>query len=72
MVYFTGIESTEHYSEEHEKDVPWDKVVEIIFSTKNPRKKGDKFEIEKDGYYILFEIKDAILYVINAKKGEKR
>ena len=72
MVYFTGIEPTEHYTKEHEKDVPWDKVVEIIFSTKNPRKKGDKFEIEKDGYYILFEIKDAILYVINAKKGEKR
>ena len=69
MVYFTGIEPTGHYSEEHEKDVPWDKVIEIIFSTKNPRKKGDKFEIEKDGYYILFEIKDAILYVINAKKG---
>ena len=69
MVYFREIQPTEHYSKEHEKDVPWDKVVEIIFNTKNPRKKGDKFEIEKDGYYILFEVKDAILYVINAKKG---
>lgn len=69
MVYFTEIKPTEHYSKEHEKDVTWDKVVEIIFSTKNPRKKGDKFEIEKDGYYLLFEIKDSILYVINAKKG---
>ena len=68
MVYFTEIEPTGHYLEEHEKNVPWDKVVEIIFSTKNPRKKGDKFEIEKDGYYILFEIKNNILYVINAKK----
>ena len=68
MVYFTAIEPTEHYLEKHSKDVPWDKVVEIIFSTKNPRKKGDKFEIEKDGYYILFEIKNNILYVINAKK----
>ena len=68
MVYFTEIEPTDHYLEEHEKNVPWDKVVEIIFSTKNPRKKGDKFEIEKDGYYILFEIKNNILYVINAKK----
>ena len=72
MVYFTEIQPTEHYSKEHEKEVPWDKVVEIIFSTKNPRKKGDKFEIEKDEYYILFEVKDTILYVINAKKGEKR
>lgn len=68
MVYFTGILPTEHYQQEHEKDVPWDKVVEIIFSTKNPRKKGNKFEIERDGYYILFEIKDNILYVINAKR----
>ena len=68
MVYFKDIQPTDHYLEEHEKDVPWDKVVEIIFSTKNPRKKEDKFEIEKDGYYILFEIKNNFLYVINAKK----
>ena len=57
MVYFTDIQPTNHYLEEHEKDVPWDKVVEIIFSTKNPRKKGDKFEIEKESYYLLFENK---------------
>lgn len=68
MVYFTDIKPTDHYLEYHAKDVPWHKVVEIILTTKNPRKKGDKFEIEKDGYYILFEIKDKILYVINAKK----
>ena len=69
MVYFTEIKPTDHYLNEHEKDVPLHKVVEIIFTTKNPRKKGDKFEIEKDGYYVLFEIKDNILYVINAKKN---
>lgn len=68
MVYFTQIEPSEHYTKEHEKDVPWYKVVEIIFSVKNPRKKEGKFEIEKDGYYILFEIKKKVLYVINAKK----
>ncbi|MBS3155068.1 hypothetical protein J4404_01065 [Candidatus Woesearchaeota archaeon] len=68
MVYFTEIEPTKHYLEEHNEDVPWDKVVEIIFTTKNPKKKQDKFEIEKDGYYILFEIKNTILYIINAKK----
>lgn len=68
MVYFTQIEPSDHYLEEHEKDVPWYKVIEIIFSVKNPRKKGDKMEIEKDGYYILFEIKKKVLYVINAKK----
>jgi len=41
---------------------------EIIFTAKSPRKKGDKFEIENDQYYILFEIKDDTLYVINAKR----
>ena len=69
MVHFTEIQKTDHYIQEHEKDVPWDKVVKIIFTTKDPRKKGDKFEIEKDGYYVLFEIKNTVLYVINAKKG---
>ena len=49
MVYFTDIQPTTHYLKEHAKDVPWDKVVEIIFSIKNPRKKDDKFEIEKQG-----------------------
>ena len=68
MVYFTSIEPTQHYLDEHSQEMPWDKVVEIIFSVKNPRKKGDKFEIEKDGYYILFEIKNNVLYVINAKR----
>ena len=69
MVYFTEIKPTDHYLKEHEKEVPWHKVIEIIFTVKNPRKKGDKFEIEKDGYYVLFEIKSSILYVINAKKN---
>ncbi|MFH1506642.1 MAG: hypothetical protein ABIE94_06700 [archaeon] len=68
MVFFTEIRATEHYIEEHQKDVPWHKVVEILFKTKNPRKKGEKFEIEKDGYYLLFEIRDNIIYVINAKR----
>ena len=53
---------------EHAKDVPWHVVAELILQTKNPRKKGDKFEIKRDGYYLLFQIKDGTLYVINAKK----
>ena len=69
MVYFTDIQPTQHYLEEHANDVPWDKVVELIFTIKNPRKKGNKFEIEKDGYYLLFEINNTILYVINAKRS---
>ncbi len=69
MVYFTEIKKTQHYIEEHEREVPWHKVVELIFTIKNPRKKGTKFEIEQAGYYLLFEIKDNILYVINAKRN---
>ncbi len=69
MVYFTDIQPTQHYLEEHAEDVPWDKIVELIFTIKNPRKKGNKFEIEKDGYYLLFEVKENVLYVINAKRS---
>ena len=68
MVYFTEIRPSEHDLEHHAKDVPWDTAVAIILSTKNPRKKGTKFEIENDQYYLLFEIKNTILYIINAKK----
>lgn len=68
MVYFSHIVATDHYLENHADDVPWDKVVEIILLTKNPRKKGCKFEIVKDGYYVLFEIRNKKCFVINAKK----
>lgn len=68
MVYFAAIEPTKHYIDEHERDVPWEKVVELILTTKNPRKKGNAFEIEKDDYYILFKIMDKKLLVINAKR----
>jgi len=71
MVYFVEIRATDHYLENHERDVSWDKVIEIILTTKNPKKKDDKFEIENNNYYILFEIKDNILYVINAKNIKK-
>lgn len=68
MVHFTKIRPTKHYQFFHEKDVPWEKVSELLYSIKNPRKKGDIFEIEKEGYYILFSLKQETVYVINAKK----
>jgi len=43
MVYFSEIQPTRHYLDEH----------------------------EKDGYYILFEINNNILYVINAKNTNR-
>ena len=68
MVYFKEIRPTDHYLQEHEQDVPWNRVVEIIMATKNPRKKGGKFEIETNDEYVLFERRENIIYVINAKK----
>ena len=69
MVYFTAIKKTKHYEEDHEQDIPWSEVIEIIFkSSKIIKKKDDKYEIETDKYYILMELKNKILYVINAKR----
>ncbi len=68
MVHFRSVRKTWHYIEKHEREVPWDKVVELIFTTKNPRKKGDVFEIENDKHYVLFSIEEGTLWVINAKR----
>ena len=69
MVYFIVIKKTKHYEENHEQDIAWSEVIEIIFkSSKNIKKKDDKYEIETDEYYILMELKNKILYVINAKR----
>ena len=69
MVYFTAIKKTQHYEDNHEQDIPWSEVIRIIFSSsKNIKKKGTKYEIETNDFYILMELKDKILYVINAKR----
>ncbi len=68
MVHFRSIRKTRHYIEEHESEVPWEKVVELIFTTKSPRRKGDVFEIENSKHYVLFSIEEGILWVINAKR----
>jgi hypothetical protein len=69
LVYFTSIKKTEHYIKEHEQNVPWSEVVEVIFkSSKNIKKKGNKYEIETGKYYILTELKNKVLCVINAKR----
>jgi len=46
----------------------WSGVVRLIYTIKNKRKKGDKIEIEDNKFYILCELKDNILYVINVKR----
>lgn len=66
---FKSIKKTEHYKQYHESDVPWSEVVSVIFqSSKNMRKKGNKIEIETGKYYMLCEVKDQTLWVINAKR----
>jgi hypothetical protein len=70
MPYFHSIRKTQHYREHHEHEVPWHTVVELIFATKNPRKKGDAFEIERNGLYVVFSIQDGVLSVINAKRTQ--
>ncbi len=45
-----------------------EEVAWLVSNTKNPRKKGNKFEIENSDCYILFKIKNNIAYIINAKR----
>ena len=69
MVYFAEIRKTQHYTDNHEQDTPWSEVIGIIFkSSKVMKKKGSKYEIETDKYYILMDLKSNTLYVINAKR----
>ena len=67
MVYFWKIRKTLHYKIHHEKRFPWSKVIEIIMTTKNMKKKGDKIEIETDKHYILSRLENDTLWIINAK-----
>ena len=70
-MYFKEVKKTSHYIKEHEKYVPWSKVIEVITESKNRRKKGDKIEIKTKKYYVLCQIKERILWVINAKRINK-
>ena len=65
---FTAIEPSEHYLEHHLHEVPWEEAVRLILQTKNPRKKGENYEIETKDRYLLFTIKDETLILINAKR----
>jgi len=68
MVHFNEIVPTRHYLEEHQDDLPWHEVVSLIMTIKNPRKKGDKYEIDDGHHYLLFKIEEGKLKVINAKR----
>ena len=67
-MYWEEIRRSEHFELYHKWVLAWNEVVRLIYTIKNKRKKGDKIEIENDKFYILCELKDKILYVINVKK----
>lgn len=68
LIFFTRIRPSKHYLDEHEREVPWHEVIEVILTTKDPRKRHGCYQVENDRYYILFRIKDGELVVINAKR----
>jgi len=67
-MFWTEIRRSEHFEAYHKGALPWSDVIRLIHVIKNKRKKGDKIEIEDDKIYILCEIRDKILYVINVKR----
>ena len=67
-MYWEEIKKSEHFEIHHKGILEWSSVVRLIYKIKNKRKKGSKIEIEDDRFYILCEIKDKVLYVINVKK----
>ena len=67
-MHWKEIRKTDHFEEYYKGTLAWSDVVCLIYTIKNKRKKGDKIEIENDRFYILCELKDKILYVINVKK----
>ena len=67
-MYWKEIRKTEHFEQYHKGILAWSDIINFIYTIKDKRKKGDKIEIENDRFYILCELKDKILYVINVKK----
>ena len=67
-MYWEEIRRSKHYEEYHKGVLAWSDVVSLIYLIKNKRKKGNKIEIEDDRFYILCELKNKILYVINVKR----
>jgi len=67
-MYWKEIKKTKHFEQYHKDILAWSNIVKLLFLIKNKRKKGSKIEIEDSRFYILCELKDKILYVINVKK----
>ena len=66
-MYWKEIRRSEHFESFHQGKLAWSDIVRLLYTIKNKRRKGDKLEIEDNKIYILCELKDNILYVINVK-----
>jgi len=69
-MYWKEIRRTDHFDRYHKGTLCWSDIVRLIYTIKDKRKKGNKIEIEDDKFYILCEVKNKILYVINVKKND--
>lgn len=67
-MYWKEIKRCDHFEKYHKGALAWSDIVRLIYTIKNKRKKGNKIEIEDDKFYILCELKDKVLFVINVKK----
>ncbi len=67
-MYWKDIQRSEHFELYHKGALPWSEVIRLIYRIKSKRKRGDKIQIENDKFYILCELKNKTLYVINVKR----
>jgi len=66
-MYWTEIRRSKHFEKHHKGTLAWSDVIRLIYTIKNKRKKGEKIEIEDNRVYILCELKDRTLFVLNVK-----
>ena len=66
-MYWKEIRRSEHFEKYHKGSIAWSDVVRLIHIIKSKKKRGNKIQIENERFYILCEVKDNILYVINVK-----
>lgn len=67
-MYWNEIRRSEHFDKFHKSTLAWNDIIKLIYKIKNKRLKGNKIEIEDRKIYILCEIKEKNLYVINVKR----
>jgi hypothetical protein len=67
-MYFEAIKRSKHFEKYHKGTLAWSDVISLIWLIKSKRKKGNKIEIEDARFYILCELKNKVLYVINVKR----